>query len=153
MATRFVSHAALALTMFALASCSSLVEPGDRLADAKARWLQSGPASYTMTVTRGCGECLALSAGSVVVKVVNRQVVSRTYVATGDAVPSSFAGVFPDIEEFFDLISDVLDDNPYKADVEYDSELGYPTALSVDLNKQMVDDEFSITVSDFKPNQ
>jgi len=151
MKTRFVSYAVL--SMLTLASCSSIVEPGEKLGDAKARWLQNGPASYTLTVTRGCGECMPEAAGSVIVKVVNRQVVSRTYVATGAAVASSYAGVFPGIEEFFDIISDVLDENPYKADIEYDSELGYPTSLSVDLSKQTVDDEFFITVSDFKPNQ
>ena len=148
MKPRFVSVAAM-LGIVGLASCSaSLVGPGEDLAIARTKWNQNGPSSYTMKIFKSC-ECLEVMSGPVIVTVKNGVVTSRTYQRTGQAVPSNYAASFPGVEGLFDMIAQIKGEDPYKLDVRYDPALGYPLGISVDYNKQMVDDEISTAVFDF----
>ena len=148
MRTKVVRLAALASAMFTLTSCSSMVSPDEQLASARSLWAQRAPASYSITLRRGC-ECLPESTGPATVTVSNGAI-SVHYTSTGAAVPKAYAAVFPDVEGLFDLIETAQKNNYYKVDVEYDSELGYPKLISIDINKQMIDDEFGIYVQEFK---
>ena len=67
----------------------------------------------------------------------------------GASVPKGYAALFPDVEGLFQLIADAQAQHYYKVDVEYDSELGFPTKISIDANKEMVDDESFTLVKDF----
>ena len=147
MRINMVRLAALATAMFTLASCSSMVSPGEELASARSRWLRSGPSVYTMTIVRGC-ECLSEAVGPVAVFVNNGAITAR-YTLSGASVPKSYAALFPDVEGLFQLIADAQAQHYYKVDVEYDSELGFPTKISFDANKEMVDDESFTLVKDF----
>lgn len=148
MKRNLVRIAALASAMFTLTSCSSMVSPSEELAGARARWAQRAPASYSITLMRGC-ECLPETVGPATVTVSNGAI-SVHYTSTGASVPKAYINVFPDVEGLFDLIESAQKNKYYKVDVEYDSELGYPKLISVDINKQMIDDEFGIYVQDFK---
>ena len=148
MKTTLVRIAALVSAILTLTSCSSMVSPSEELASARARWAQRAPASYSITLRRGC-ECMPESVGPATVTVSNGAI-SVHYTATGAAVPKAYVGVFPDVEGLFDLIETAQKNNYHKVDVEYDSELGYPKTISVDINKQMIDDEYGIYVQEFK---
>lgn len=148
MKTNMVRLAALAFAMFTLTSCSSMVSPSEKLAGARARWAQRAPASYSITMRRGC-ECLPETVGPATVTVSNGAI-SVHYTATGAAVPKVYVGVFPDVEGLFDLIESAQKNNYDEVDVEYDQELGYPKTISIDINKQTIDDEFGIYVQEFK---
>ncbi|HWV15438.1 MAG TPA: DUF6174 domain-containing protein [Cellvibrio sp.] len=52
------------------------------------------------------------------------------------------------IDELFDLIDYTINSNPYQLNIRYNSEYGYPEVISVDKNKNMVDDEFTYYASD-----
>ena len=147
MRTNMVRLASLASAMFTLTSCSSMISPGEELASARSRWLQKAPSAYTMTIMRGC-ECLTEAVGPVVVT-VNNGAISARYTLSGAAVSKTYAGLFPDVEGLFQLIENAQAQHYYKVDVEYDSELGFPTKISIDANKQMVDDESFTLVRDF----
>ncbi len=147
MKTGLVRIAVLASAMVTLTSCSSMVGPSEELASARSRWARNAPAAYSMTIRRGC-ECITEAVGPVTVTVVNGAISAR-YTATGAAVPMSVAGLFPDVEGLFNLIEAAQSQHYYKVDVEYDAERGFPTKISIDQVKQMVDDESFTLVSDF----
>jgi hypothetical protein len=56
------------------------------------------------------------------------------------------------IDDYFDLIQDAINKNYYLINVEYDSTYGYPTAISLDYNKNMMDEEIAYHLSNFKKN-
>ena len=148
MRTNVVRITALVSAMFTFTSCSSMVGPREELASARMRWAQRAPASYSITLRRGC-ECLPETIGPATITVSNGAI-SVNYTSTGASVPKVYATAFPDVEGMFDLIENAQKNKYYKVDVEYDSELGYPTLISIDINKQMVHDELGIYVQDFQ---
>ena len=148
MKTTIVRTAALAFALFTFISCSSMVSPSEELATARTRWAQRAPASYSITLRRGC-ECLPETIGPATVTVSNGAI-NVNYTVTGASVPKPYVNAFPDVEGLFDLIEAAQKNNYAKVDVEYDAELGYPKTISVDINKQTIDDEFGIYVQDFK---
>jgi hypothetical protein len=134
-----------------LTGCQVPVGPTGELREARDRWLRNGPASYTMTVRRGCGECIREANGPVTITVRDRLAISRTYVATGERVTQELAPLFPTVAELFSIVEILKSSKPFMLDVQYDKELGFPAVISVDYNKNMVDDEISIHVTDFQP--
>jgi hypothetical protein len=48
-------------------------------------------------------------------------------------------------------VSDALDQNAYSVAVEYDDDWGYPRSIYIDYDREMVDDELSITAQDLVP--
>lgn len=148
MKTAIVRGLAAAVGMLVIASCSSLVGPGEELVTARMKWSQHHQSSYSMTILRSC-ECTPQMTGPVRVIVENGQVVSRKYTHTGEAVPAAYASWFTNVEGLFDRIAEIHAEDPDQIDVSYDATLGYPTGISVDFNKRMADDEFSLSVTDF----
>jgi hypothetical protein len=130
------------------AACSATTGLTADLAAARLRWAREGPADYTMTVARSC-ECAPESTGPVVVTVRNGVVASRRYVRTGMAVAASYEPLFPAVEGLFARIDSASRQGVHALRVDYHPTLGYPTRISIDVNAQMVDDELTITVSDF----
>lgn len=145
-----VRMAVLASAMFTLTSCSSMVGPREELASARVKWAQNAPSAYSMKISRGC-ECLTEAIGPVTVTVVNGAISAR-YTTTGAAVPKNLAALFPDVEGLFNLIETAQKENYYKVDVDYDPEWGFPTRISIDQVKNMVDDESFTLVQDFNTN-
>ena len=131
-----------------LAACSGATSPDLELTAARLRWQQRQPASYDITVSRSC-ECTPASIGPVVVAVRDGVVVSRTYVATGAPVAPTLADVFPAVEGLFAIITDAQRRHAASVVVHYDGELGFPSVISIDYNRQAVDDEFSISANNF----
>jgi hypothetical protein len=150
MKTNLVGIAALVSALVTSTSCSSMVGPGEQLADARVRWAERGPDAYSMTVMRGC-ECLPEVVGPAIVTVENGAISAR-YASTGAPVPMTYAGAFPNVEGLFDLIEQAQKDNYDDIDVEYDQELGYPIRISLDRDKRAIDDEMGVYVRDFKTN-
>jgi hypothetical protein len=124
-----------------------MVSPGEQLAGARSRWARNAPLQYSMTIRRGC-ECGTEAVGPVIVTVVNGAI-SAHYINTGSAVPKTFAPLFPDVEGLFNLIEAAQRQHYYKVDVEYDAELGFPKSISLDHDKQAIDDESFTIVSEF----
>jgi hypothetical protein len=137
--------------LIALCGCDSITgpDPGEQLVDARKKWLREGPSSYVITIHRSCGECPPGSIGPVDVWVDHGTVVQRTYVADGKPVASAEQLLFPPVIELFLVVQGLQQTKPYKLDVKYDSELGFPTSITVDLDKKTVDDEFGIYVVGF----
>ena len=151
MKSNLVRAAVVTMGMAALVSCSSLAGPKAELAEARVRWSQRGPSSYVMTVVRGC-ECTPLMTGPVVITVQNDVVVSRIYKNSGAAVTADYFQLFPAVDGLFEAIDTLHGEEPHDIHVDYDQSLGYPVSISVDRNKDYVDDEFTVRISGFTAN-
>lgn len=128
--------------------CSGALAPDAELSDARRRWLDRGPASYSMDIFRSC-ECTPEMTGPVVVNVQNRTVQSRLY-RSGGTVPVNLVAAFPDVEGLFALIADAQQRNAHRLEVRYDTELGYPAWLVIDYDRAVADDEFTYSVMAFR---
>ncbi len=111
----------------------------------RAKWDATRPASYRYTWGNGCF-CPQEYTGPFRVTVRVDMVLVEPTEAGGGAQPSS--SVRPRIEDVFAAARSALasaDD----VKIAYDPTFGFPTRVAVDAIKQAVDDEFTITVTDF----
>jgi hypothetical protein len=140
------------LLLATLAACTdtSGPTPGDQIYEGNlAKWNSTGPASYQMVLTRACACTVPLEAVLVVVR--NKAVESRTFTATGTAVPTVRAPDFPDVAGLFDMINRAKGGGAIAYSAEYDSALGYPVTVFVNWTAGTIADDVSYTVTDFTP--
>jgi hypothetical protein len=102
--------------------------------------------SYEFTYTNSCGECLEAFARPYVIRVEAGEVVEVRDAQTAADPPSGFDA--PTIVDLFDTVESMLDGEAYRLGVTYDPVMGYPTEISVDLDRLSVDDEFVLSVRD-----
>ncbi len=121
----------------------------DWLNDAEARWAERGPASYTYTFRRGDCECLPSEPRPFLVRVVAGRAVDARDAETGDPAPAGFT--LHTVPDLFAIVRDALDRNAAEFVVQYDPVLGYPTRISVDYERQVGDDEFTIRATGLQP--
>lgn len=139
-------HSIAGCALVLLAACNDATSPDDELRDARRLWERQGPASYSLTLFRGC-ECTPEMTGPVVVMVRNGNIESRHYTATGASVPVPFAFSFPTVEGLFRIVEDAIALDPHRLEVHYDARLGYPASISVDFDRRIADDEFTYTAT------
>src|SRR5215203_5484987 len=126
--------------------CSDAVGPTEGLNQARARWTEVGPLSYTLTIQQSCSECFDEHRGPVRLEVRNGVVQSRTYIKTGNEVASAFANTFPTVEELFVRIDLSIrrGDTP---GIQYDRYYGYPKRFEPEAGF----DEWAYTTVEFIP--
>ena len=106
------------------------------LNQARQRWEEAGLVSYHFELSVSC-ECPESTSGPFVVTVVNGVVTDVDYV--GSYIPDDFdeSAIRIDgrrtIDEFFDSIEDAIDEG-VRIDVSYDTTVGYPTTVWLDLD-------------------
>jgi hypothetical protein len=122
----------------------------DRLEENQRLWSRNGPTRYTVVIERLCF-CPTEVTSAVRVTVTNGVVTSRTYVASGQAVPSQFASLFPTVDGAFQIVSEAIDRKADKLEVEYDSALGYPRSANIDYVKEAADEELVFHLRDLTP--
>lgn len=150
MRTISLTLACLAAAAATLGACGGPTAPERQLQAARLKWERARPAAYTITIDRSC-ECTQEMSGPVVVSVRDGVVESRTYVASSVAVTPSYSGLFPSIDGLFERIDDARRRRAASVDVTYDHAFGFPTAISIDYDRVMVDDELTYRATDFQP--
>jgi len=65
--------------------------------------------------------------------------------------PAVGPGSVATIPMLFDLVHNAIDRDAAMLEVEYHPSLGYPTKLSVDYEREIADDEFSIRADSLVP--
>lgn len=138
----------LAATLL-LTGCADITEISDEvLADAKQRWADNGPPSYTLTLLRIC-TCPGPQ-GPITIEVRNRIVVSRAYPG-GAPLESQYASEFPDVPGLFLFVDATRARRPFEWTAEYHSTLGYPTRISVNYLASTTADDYGYVVSELTP--
>ncbi len=122
-------------------------EGREALAAARARWAAAGLHSYRSLYRIGC---LCPGPSEVLLEVEDGAVAALRDPTTGEPVDPLFENNFMTVAQLFDLIERAL---PQAAvlDVTYDETLGYPVSLFIDRARAVVDDEFSVSISQLEP--
>lgn len=143
-AARMVRFAALS----AFVACTSATAPQQTdLAVARQRWALSNVRSYNYTVYRFC-ECPPEWSQGITVSVSNGIVTSRINATTGQ--PAASSDVFSTIDALFDTVDAAIAGHADYVNASYDSVTGVPLRISIDRSFQVIDDEYWLTVANFR---
>jgi len=127
------------------------VAPGgqEEPADPRAVWEAQEVESYRYTLQVSCF-CPREMARPVVIEVREGAVASVTYADDGSAADASLFERYDSVEDLFAVISEAKAQDPARLDVVYDEETGVPLSVDIDISEQIVDEELTLTVSDFE---
>ncbi len=116
-------------------------------------WQDSGITNYRFSLTVGCF-CPFRSQMPLTVEIQNGEIISMTYldgapVAAADPNYETFSR-YATIERIFSQLEAGLTGEADEVTVTYDSAHGFPSKIYFDYIKAAVDDELSLTVSNFE---
>ena len=117
------------------------------LEKAEAKWGREGPKSYTYAVERLC-YCPVEAIGPVWVFVARGEVVTWTYVESGNAVPESMQRFFPTVDSIFGILREAYAREAHEVTVSYHEDLGYPTEFWIDYEEMMADEELGMRITE-----
>jgi hypothetical protein len=138
--------AAVVLVLAALTACNT--GPNlDELERARTTWAGQNVQNYEITVRR---LCFCATVEPVRVRVVGGQVVSQTIIATGQALDPALAPWYPAVPGLFALVEDAYR-RAYKVGATFNRQYGFPESATIDYVGNAIDDELTVTVSDFAP--
>ena len=116
-----------------------------QLQQSKQLWAKQNISNYRFTLRRSCF-CLPKSTEPVRIEVRKGKVTSIIAVSNGKPVNREYFTNSDSIAKLFDLVEDAIARKAYRLSVTYHPTLGYPTEISIDYDKQMADEEISLTV-------
>lgn len=139
-----------AIPLLTAACCCGPFDSGsdDRreLAEARSRWVRAAVDDYAFTVTP---MCFCPDIAPIRVQVRDGAVVSRVYAGTGETVPADRWTRLDTAEELFAIVDDALDRGAFELRAEYHDQVGIPTGVWIDYERDTADEEFGFTVTDF----
>ena len=136
--------------VISLALCSLLSACGggqarDTLNTNRALWEAQALTDYSYHFHRAC---FCAMVDPVIIEVHGTDI-TVTY-EDGQPMESENLHLFPTIPGLFDIVSDAIAADPYSLEVEYDPTYGYPTRISIDYAKDIVDEEMGYVASDLE---
>lgn len=144
--------AAMAGTAAVLAACGSspLELSRSTLEVQRGRWIAQGIEDYTFEYHQQC-ECAPAFSQPALVEVRGGRVVDVEYVGSGEGVDPEAVALFPTIDDLFERIDDAIHMEAASLVVSYDQALGYPKAIEIDYDMEVVDDEVNIDAWNLAP--
>lgn len=142
---------ALLLALFATAcsGCNGDSPEQAALTAAISTWNADEPSHYLFVSTRSC-ECSPGASMPMLIEVQDGDIVSAVYQTDQEPVPPEFASSLHTVDSLFDVIQDAIDEGAYSVNVDYDSQRGHPTLISIDYDQQIADEEFFLRVSELE---
>jgi hypothetical protein len=141
----------LLLLVFILTACSFGAR--SKLETNRQTWQDSGITHYRFTLFIGCF-CPFLDQMPITIEVQNGEVISMTAV-DGTPIAETDPGYetfsrYATIDHIFSTLEAGLSGDADEVTVTYDSAHGFPSEIYSDYTKDAVDDELSLTVSEFE---
>ena len=131
-----------------LTACGPSQRPA--LAHNRARWESQAIRHYRFDLTIGCF-CPWSALMPLTVEVQNGAVVSM--VASNGADITPYLDTFrahATIESLFDLVDSAISSRVYKLEVQYDPRYGFPTSISIDPSRMIMDDQTGYYATNFE---
>ncbi len=66
---------------------------------------------------------------------------------TNEEIPEDQFSRYKSVDDLFDFIDELRKQDPYKLEIEYDPDYGYPTRIYVDRNEQIIGEELAIVTT------
>jgi hypothetical protein len=158
MIIRSILSLLLAFILFSI-SCQNPLDPRlETMQSQQAIWKSKNISDYDYCLYIGCSMCSP--GGDFILHVKADTLFYAEYdtssvfydSATMDSVPKWMYSFLPTIEGLFQKVEIAIDRKAYTVDVSYDSIVGYPNDIYIDLQKQVIDDETHYFVSCFSGN-
>lgn len=121
----------------------------DELRRNQERWQAHQPTTYEFVLQRSCGECLPEATVPLLVTVHERRIRSVVKQQTGEPVSAEVSQA-KRIEDLFTIVQSALEQRVYRLAVSYDPALGYPASISIDHDRQVVDDEIGYSARELR---
>lgn len=151
MTTRRIAYLVFLLATGTASACG-LLDPDHgtkgELEDHIDEWVAKGPASYEYVQTQLCF-CHPDYTKPYRIRVQAGKVVDARDAETGAPAPEQY--VARTVPELFAVIQDALDRDADRLDVAYDPELGYPTSIVIDYERQAADEELTLEAKGLVP--
>ncbi len=106
-------------------------------------WKNAHLSNYTYTYKR---LCFCPPEEDIAVTVQYGDVTAAYYPGNNPVLPERLDGLFT-VEELFQVIQKAITDEVARLDVTYNSKLGYPESIFIDVDEQMADEERTHLVS------
>lgn len=140
------------LLSFCIAAGCGIVDadptPRDRFEVALQEWTGHDITHYEFVFQISECECLPRLTGPWLVEIDGDHVRKVSDARTG--VATSESPYVRTIAQLFEMIEDALDRRSPVLIVEYHPDLGHPTRISIDYDRQIADDEFTIRARDLR---
>lgn len=138
-----------------------------QLKEMKAKWYSMKPSNYQYIIQHSC-YCVPIYLGPFQVVIKNNQL-DTVYFTNPELIEAYFAEEYPDdplleimkvvneelitgllIDSIFSRLEEDLLGDPYSFSVDYDETYGFPSDFYFDYDKNIADEEFGSTISDFE---
>lgn len=116
----------------------------------KQLWSKQKISKYRYSLRRSCF-CLPEVTQPVEIAVRNGKVTSLIGVNSRKPVNREYFTKYDSIAKLFEVIQDAIAKKAHRISVTYHPTLGYPTQIDIDYNKQMADEELSLTLENLQP--
>ena len=124
-----------------------------QLATAEAKWAMNKPQVYEFTIKLLCF-CPPVPPGyePIVFRVENGAALLLTGARTVSVQTGAPTGLdkYGTVEKQFEFIRAELRKRPYRVEIEYDSDRGYPRRVYIDPEQNVADDEYGFSVEGFR---
>lgn len=117
-----------------------------QLQRSKQLWAKQKISNYRFTLRRSCF-CLPKATEPVTIAVRRGKVTSLVAASNGQPANPEYFEQYNSIPKLFDIIQDAIAKKAHRISVTYHPTLGYPTQISIDYDKQIADEELSLTVN------
>lgn len=140
----------LIIVVCAMTACQSnndrdnLAQARDAYSRNLAKWGDADIHDYQFIYNTYCF-CVMLQ--NVVIVVQQDKVTSAFYQASGEYLPDNQLAGLPTIDSLFNIIEDAINRNAYRLTASYNDDYGYPAEVSIDYEKNTIDEEFGFSAS------
>lgn len=150
-ATRVRETILVAVTLVLASACTepAVVKWERDLAAAQARWQAAGILDYEMDLVRLC-YCVQEHTMPVTVTVRGGEYVSLVYLDSGGVADTTLFRQYLTMDRIFTLLQDVVATEPAAFRAEYNPGLGFPVLVTVDPDRSVIDEEFTIQMLAFR---
>ncbi|MFM2318118.1 MAG: hypothetical protein RLZZ215_739 [Pseudomonadota bacterium] len=141
-ALKAVQAAALSLAQKDLKALSALEA-------AEALWKQKRPAHYAYQLQPSCF-CPPEYTQPIAIRVLQGKIQQAELVSSQKPLPPERQADAKTIEELFQLIRDAINRPAASVNISYDPQYGFPSTISIDLDRMIADEELYYSVKAFK---
>ena len=111
-------------------------------------WQESSVTDYSYRLERSC---FCINFGPADVSVVDGEIVSVFRLFDSTSVALSEFDIYETFDDLFARVDAALRDEAHSVSVIYDETYGFPSRIEIDYIKNAVDDEITLSVSQFVP--
>jgi len=147
LSTIFISFICILLTGCGGSENSTFQTKQSELSQGVSNWNNSGLTTYQYTYRR---TCFCPPEEDIIVSVVDGNISEAVYTPSGTQLESSALNGLYTVNDLFSEVQKAINDEVASLDTKYDGHFGYPTLISIDRDRMIVDEEITHEILAFQ---